>query len=91
MLASEIDRLPQTERVKAKGFEMLYLTDDVDEFMMQILGEYDGKKFKNIASGDLDLGTEEEKAQIKEAAEQNADLLTALKEALRTISRIDSM
>ena len=80
--AEQIDRLPVAERVKSKGFEVLYLTDDVDEFCLQMLGQYDEKPFKNIASGDLDLGDEEEKAAVKEKTEQSAGLLSALKEAL---------
>ena len=85
----QIDRLPQTERVKDKGFEILYLTDDVDEFVMQMFGELEGKTFKNIATGDLDLGDEAEKEELKETSEANKDLLTALKDALG--DRVDAV
>ena len=77
-----IARLPQTELVLDKGYEILYLTDDVDEFSIKILDEYEGKRFKSVASGDLDLDTEEEKQAIKERAEANKDLFAVMKEAL---------
>ncbi len=80
---SKIDRLPQTELVKDKGFEILYLTDEVDEFALQILGEYQGKKFKSINQGDLDLASESEKAELEDATKQHQDVLTELKEALK--------
>lgn len=80
--AEQIEKLPQAERVLDKGYEILYLTDDVDEFVMQILQTWEDKPLKNIASGELDLGDEEEKKEIQEQAEQNKDLLSAIKEAL---------
>ncbi|RGB67851.1 MULTISPECIES: molecular chaperone HtpG [Oscillospiraceae] len=77
-----IAALPQIELLKEKGYEILYLTDDVDEFALTMLHEYDGKEFKSASSGDLDLQSEEEKEQAKEQSEENKDLLTAVKEAL---------
>ena len=67
----KIDMMPQVELVKDKGFEILYLTDYVDEFVIQILGEYDGKKFVNVSSKDLNLDTEEEKEKLKKENEEN--------------------
>ena len=61
-----IKKLPQVEKVVGKGFEILYFKDSVDEFVTKVLDEYDGKKFKNVAGGDLDLATEEEKKQFEE-------------------------
>jgi len=61
-----IDLMPQTELVKDKGFEMLYFKDNVDEFVVKVLDSYEEKKFKNVASGDLDLATEEEKKQFED-------------------------
>ena len=57
----KIDMLPQADAVKEKGFEILYCTDDVDEFALQMLREYDGKQFMNICADKLDLDTDEEK------------------------------
>ena len=78
------DLLPQTEFVKDKGFEILYLTDDVDEFVLQILMQYKEKPFKSITQGELsDLETEEEKESLKEKNEASKDILAKLKEALK--------
>ncbi len=79
---AKIDALPQTEMLKEKGYEILYLTDNVDEFALQMLVEYDGKEFKSVQSSDVDFETEEEKAKKKETLEQNRDLLDEMKKAL---------
>ena len=78
----KIDVLPQTDTVKAKGYELLYLTDDVDEFALKMLGEYDGKKFVNICDNDFDLSDEGEKKELDKKNESAKDMLTAMKEAL---------
>ena len=78
----QMEHLPQTEMVKDKGFEILYLTDDVDEFAMKTLGEYEGKQFKPVSSGELDLETDEEKEQVKQQQEEHKDLFAAMKESL---------
>jgi len=77
------DKLPQAEWVKEKGFEILYLVDDVDEFVLSVLHTYKEKTFKAINQGDLDLNSEEEKEALKSKAEEKKDLLTSLKEALK--------
>jgi molecular chaperone HtpG len=77
------DILPQTEWVKEKGYEILYLTDDVDEFVLQVLRTYNEKPFKAINQGQLDLGDETEKKALEEKTETNKDLLAQLKEALK--------
>ncbi|MEG0737318.1 MAG: molecular chaperone HtpG, partial [Longicatena sp.] len=77
-----INQLPQVKKVKEKGYEILYLTDNVDEFALQILGAYKEKKFKNISQGDLDLSSEEEKKELEKKSEENKDMLTGIKEAL---------
>lgn len=79
----KIDRLPQVELVKDKGFEILYLTDEIDEFAIQILNSYKEKTFKNIAQGDLNLESDEEKKAVEEKTEENKDLLTAIQEVLK--------
>lgn len=78
----KIDILPQTDTVKAKGYELLYLTDNVDEFSLKMLGEYGGKKFVNICDNDFDLGSEEEKKELDEQNEAAKDMLTEMKKAL---------
>ena len=62
-----IAHLPQTEAVLDRGYEVLYLTDDVDEFALMVLQEYEGKSFKNVAAEDARVQTEEEKAGCRKA------------------------
>lgn len=78
----KIDMLPQVEKVKDKGYEILYLTEYADEFVIQTLMEYEGKQFMNVCADNLDLDTEEEKESIKKENEANKDLLTSMKETL---------
>ncbi len=80
--ADKIEMLPQTEAVRDKGFEILYLTENVDEFALKMLAEYDGKKFANICADDIDLGSGEEKEQLKEKNEESKPLLEKIKENL---------
>ncbi len=79
---AKIDMLPQVDAVKSKGYEILYFTDNVDEFAIQMLMKYDDKAFVNVCADKLDLGTEEEKEELKKQNEENADLLTKMKEIL---------
>ncbi|MDF9824199.1 molecular chaperone HtpG [Breznakia sp. PF5-3] len=79
----KIDKLPQVELLKNKEYEVLYLTDDVDEFALQVLGTYKEKQFKNISQGDLDLASDEEKEKVEQTAKDNEDLLKVIKEALK--------
>ena len=78
----KIDMLPQADAVKEKGFEILYCTDDVDEFALQMLREYDGKQFMNICADKLDLDTEEEKEELKKENEDTKALRDFMKETL---------
>lgn len=76
---------PHLEAFKKRGIEVLLMTDRIDEWMMQYLTEYDGKKFVSVAKGDLDLGeldTEEEKEQAKQAQESAKDIVERIKKAL---------
>ena len=75
----KIALLPQTEAVKEKGCEVLYFTDDVDEFAVQMLMEYDGKHFANICKDDLDLATEDEKKALDEKNEGAKEMLEEMK------------
>ena len=77
-----IEQLPQTELLKDKGYEMLFLTDNVDEFALRMMMNYDGKEFRNISADDLGLETEEEKKDAEKQVEENKDLLTFMKDAL---------
>ncbi len=77
-----IDQLPQAELVKDKGYEILYFTEDVDEFVTKVMPVYKEKEFRSVSSEDLGLDTEEEKEQTKKQQEENGDLLGALKDAL---------
>ncbi len=78
----KIDLLPQADSVKAKGFEILYCTDDVDEFAIQMLHEYNGKTFTNICAGSLDLDTDEEKEALKKENEAAKEILDFMKESI---------
>lgn len=76
-----IEKLPQTELVADKGFEILYLTDDIDEFAIKMIAAYKEKEFKSVSSGDLGLDQEEEKEE-KEVTEENKALFDYMKEIL---------
>lgn len=77
-----IAKSPQTELVAEKGYEILYFTEDVDEFAIQMLMSYQEKQFKNVASGDLGLETEEEKEASEKEAEKHKELFEKMKEIL---------
>ena len=79
----KIDKLPQSEQVKENGYEILYLTDEVDEFALQIMKGFKDKKFKSIAQGDFDFNSEEEKEEIVKASTKNKDLLEKIKDSLQ--------
>jgi len=79
---SIIDGLPQTEPVKEKGYDILYLTDGIDEMVMAMLGVYMEKAFKSVNEEDLGLETEEEKDKLNKAESENQELLDFVKEAL---------
>ncbi|GIN87922.1 chaperone protein HtpG [Heyndrickxia sporothermodurans] len=76
-----IDKLPQTELVADKGYEILYFTDDVDEFAIKMIMNYKEKEFKSVSSGDLGIEEESEK-QTESEEKENKDLLEFMKEAL---------
>ena len=77
-----IDHLPQVEMVKDKGYEILYLTDDIDEFALQMLQTYQEKPFQSVSSANLDLETEEEKKENQKQEEEYQPLFDAMKETL---------
>ena len=73
--ADKIARLPQAESILEKGFEILYLTEDVDEFALKMMNVYDEKEFKSISSADLDIRSDEEKETEKKTNEDNKELI----------------
>ena len=77
-----IEMLPQLEKIKDKGYEVLYFTQDVDEFAIKVMINYDGKPSKSISDADLDLDTEEEKEEAKKLDEENKDMFAFMQEAI---------
>ncbi len=78
-----IDRLPQTELLKDKDYEILYLTDDVDEFALQVLHSFEDREFKSVSADDLEIEeSEEEKEKAEKQSEESKDMLQYMKEAL---------
>ena len=84
----KIEILPQVATVKAKGYEVLYLTDDVDEFALKLLDKYADKEFKNVTAEALDLLTEDEKEAEKSKNENSEDMLTFMKDAIGAVSAV---
>ena len=78
-----IKELPQLEKVLSKGYEVLYFTDNVDEFMASIVNSYNDKPFKSLLKGDLDLDSQEEKDEVAKKTDDNKDLLEAIKNDLK--------
>ena len=78
----KIDRLPQTELLKDHGYEILYLTDDVDEFALKMMRDFDGKEFRSAADKDLGIEETAETEESKARAEESKELLRFMKDAL---------
>ena len=76
----KIDMLPQVEAFKDKGYEVLYLTDNIDEFTLQVMMEYDGKKFASVSQENTDLESDDEKEIVEKINEDNKELLKFIKE-----------
>ena len=79
---ARIERLPQTEIVQDKGFEILYLTDDIDEFAIKMLVEYEEKMFKSVSSGDLDLEDDQDEESVA-LTDEEQELFSKMKEILQ--------
>ena len=84
----KIEMLPQVEAIKSRGYEVLYLTDDVDEFALKVLGKYADKEFKNVTAEATDLSTDEEKAQTKSENEACEDMLKEMCDAIGKVSAV---
>ncbi len=79
---AKLAAMPQGEAVRDRGFDILYLTDDVDEFVMNILGEYSGKELKSINADDTGIVSDEEKKETEQQETENKDLLSFVAETL---------
>ena len=79
----KIDMLPQVEQLKDKGYEVLYLTDYVDEFVMQVMNNYDNKQFINASGSELDLDSEEEKKELEKKNTEMKDVFDVMKDTLK--------
>jgi len=77
-----IDKLPQAELVRDKGYEILYFTEDVDEFAIKVLMQYKDKEFRNVSGGDLGIETGSDNEQAKQANEDNKELFEFMKDVL---------
>lgn len=77
-----IEKLPQTELISDKGYEILYFTDDVDEFAIKMIMSYKDKEFKSVSSGDLGIETEENEAASAADLQDNKELFEFMKNAL---------
>ncbi len=84
----KINSLPQVEQVKDKEYDILYLTDYVDEFCITAIQEYDSKKFVNVSDGSLDLESEEEKKEVEKVNKKNSDLLKDMAEEIKEVSEV---
>ena len=78
----KVDNMPQVELIKDKGYEILYLTEYVDEFALQTLTTYNAKKFVNVSGEEVDLDTEDEKKELESINEQFKEMFTSMKEIL---------
>ncbi|MBQ8659383.1 MAG: molecular chaperone HtpG [Bacilli bacterium] len=84
----KIDMLPSVESFKDKDYEVLYLCDYVDEFTIQSLMDYEGKKFANVSSESIDLSTDEEKKALEEKNEASKDMFALMKESLTDVKNV---
>lgn len=77
-----IEKMPQTELLLDKGYEILYFTDDIDEFAIKMLMQYKEKEFKSVSSSDLGIENNDEENKIEETNEENKSLFNAMKDIL---------
>ena len=84
----KINSLPQVEQVKDKDYDILYLTDYVDEFCVTAIQEYDSKKFVNVSDANLDLETDEEKKETEKVNKDNSDMLKEMNDELKDVNEV---
>jgi len=77
-----LDKLPQTEQVREKGYDIFYLTDEIDEFAVRMLGKIDEKEFRSVNDKDLGFESEEDKKEVKKQEKEHKELLEFVKESL---------
>ena len=83
-----IELLPRLESIRDKGFEVLYLTDEVDEFALKMLGKYSDKEFKNISSEALEFESDDDKAKLEAENDVSRDMLTEMKDAIGSVDSV---
>lgn len=84
----KIDMLPQVEGVKDKGYEILYLTDEIDEFVLQVLVNYEGKEFANVSANNLDLDSKEDKEKLEKLNEECKEMFTIMQETIPEVAKV---
>ncbi len=84
----KINSLPQVEQVRDKDYDILYLTDYVDEFCVTAIQEYDSKKFVNVSDANLDLETDEEKKETEKVNKDNSDMLKEMNDELKDVNEV---
>jgi len=77
-----LDKLPQAEQVRDKGYEILYLTDEIDEFVIRVLGKFEEKEFRSVVDSDLELDSDEDKKELEQQEAENKDILDFVRESL---------
>jgi len=77
-----LDKLPQAEQIRDKGYEIFYLTDEIDEFVIRMLGKFEEKDFRSVIDGDLELESDEDKKEIEQQEAENKDVLDFIRESL---------
>ena len=84
----KIDMLPQVEGVKSKEYEILYLTDEIDEFVIQVLMNYEEKEFANVSANNIDLDSKEDKEKLEKLNEESKDMFTFMQEQIPEVSKV---
>jgi len=77
-----LEKLPQAEQIREKGYEIFYLTDEIDEFVIRMLGKFEEKDFRSVIDGDLELETDEDKKEIERQETENKELLDFVRDSL---------
>jgi len=77
-----LEKLPQAEQIRDKGYEIFYLTDEIDEFVIRMLGKFEEKDFRSVIDGDLELESDEDKKEIEKQEAENKDLLEFIRDSL---------
>ena len=80
--AALLDKLPQAEQIREKGYDILYLTEEIDEFVVHSLGKFDEKEFRSVNDGDLGLESDEDKEEAGRQEAEYKDILDFVKESL---------